>query len=186
MADIRLLDLLHHERAVGRLHQTAICDGICSHVLPSSSEVRFTDDPEVVLLGRLSLRANVQPYGGGRVMLRCTLPGGAESLEGKSQFVFWLKTRNEHVPAWQDVNPLVAIVGPDGARTQLTPARDFLSSPPYIEAREGWTHSAVPLAGSEEWQRSGAAIGAATMIELGFDSWGAPPLVIWVDGLGVK
>jgi hypothetical protein len=28
--------------------------------------------------------------------------------------------------------------------------------------------------------------GAAMSIDLGFDSWGAPPLVIWVDGLGVK
>lgn len=150
------------------------------------SEVRFTADRDVVLLGRSSLRAHVEPYSGGRVTLRCTRPGGPVSLDGKSQIVFWLKTRNEHVPAWQDVNPLVVLIGPDGARLQLTPARDFLSAPPYNEAREGWTHFAVPLEGNDDWRRSGAAIGAVQSIEFGFDSWGAPPLVMWVDGLGVK
>jgi parallel beta-helix repeat protein len=159
--------------------------GVWSWIDPDS-EVRFTADPGVALLGRSSLRADVEPYSGGRVTLRCTLPEGPNSLEGKTRLVFWLKTRNEHVPAWQDVNPLVALIGPDGARLQLTPARDFLSAPPYNEAREGWTHFAVPLAGSDDWRRSGAAIGAVQSIELGFDSWGAPPLVLWVDGLGVK
>jgi hypothetical protein len=78
------------------------------------------------------------------------------------------------------------LTGPDGKALRLTPERDFLSSPPYIEAREGWTYFAVPLAGNEEWKRTGDAISAVKSIDLGFDSWGAPPLVIWVDGLGVK
>ena len=159
--------------------------GAWSWIDPNSM-VQFTRDNEVRLLGTSSLRANVQPYSGGRVTLRCTLPGGPASLEGKSQLVFWLKTRNEHVPAWQDLNPLVTLTGPDGKALQLTPASDFLSSPPYIEAREGWTYFAVPLAGNEEWKRSGDGIAVVKSIDLGFDSWDAPPLVIWVDGLGVK
>jgi hypothetical protein len=44
----------------------------------------------------------------------------------------------------------------------------------------------VPLAGNDEWKRSGDAVAAVKSIDLGFDLWGAPPLVIWVDGLGVK
>ncbi len=149
------------------------------------SIVEFTPDHDVRLLGETSLRANVHPYSGGRVTLRCALAQPV-TLAGRSQLVFWLKTRNENVPAWQDVNPLITLTGADGQILQLTPARDFLSAPPYIEAREGWTYFSVPLTGDEQWQSTGSVPDAVQTIDLGFDSWGAPPLVIWVDGLGLQ
>ena len=36
------------------------------------------------------------------------------------------------------------------------------------------------------WQRTGDNISSLKEIRFGFDAWGAPPLVIWFDGLGVK
>ena len=118
------------------------------------------------------------------------LPKDGISLAGKKQLVFWLKTRNENVPAWQDLNPLIALRGPGEkeaeAKLQLTPKGDFLSQPPYNEAREGWSYFAVPLAGNDDWKKSGDLPSSLRAIELGFDSWGAPPLLIWIDGLGLK
>ena len=149
------------------------------------SVVQFTPDEDVRLLGDTSLRAQVQPYSGGRVTLRYTPPQPV-AIAGREQLVFWLKTRNEHVPAWQDVNPLITLTGPDGLKRQLTPARDFLSAPPYIEAREGWTYFSVPLNGNDEWQTAGERPDTLETIDLGFDSWGAPPLTIWIDALGLK
>ena len=69
---------------------------------------------------------------------------------------------------------------------RLTPIRDFLSQPPYIEAREGWTYFQVPLAGNQEWKRDGEIPSSIRSIDFGFDSWGAPPLSIWIDGVGLK
>ncbi len=150
-----------------------------------SSKVSFANDEQTRLVGKSSLQAKVSPYSGGRVTLRQRLNGEGLSLAGKKQLVFWLKTRNENVPAWQDVNPLVTLRGGDKSLT-LNPQADLLSQPPYIEAREGWTYFAVPLGGDATWKAAGELPEKLTTIELGFDSWGAPPLVIWVDGLGLK
>ena len=65
-------------------------------------------------------------------------------------------------------------------------AADLLSQPPYNEAREGWTYFVVPLDGDDHWQPSGDVLQTVTEIRLGFDSWGAPPLEIWLDGLSVR
>lgn len=151
----------------------------------SQSKVKFALDEECKLIGRASVRARVEPYGGGRVTVRYT-PPAAVALAGKTTLVFWLKARNENVPAWQDVNPLLTLTGADGKELQLAPVKDFLSQPPHNEARDGWLYFAVPLAGNAQWKRAGNEIGEMKSVGFGFDSWGAPPLTIWVDGLGVK
>jgi parallel beta-helix repeat protein len=151
------------------------------------SKVRFAADEEFKLLGRSSIRANIDPYSGGRVTLRHTLQGEPLPLAGKTMLTFWLKTRNEAVPAWQDVNPLMTLTGADGKQVQLVPVKDFLSQVPYNEARDGWTYFSIPLAGNAQWKRKGSdALTALKSVSFGFDSWGAPPLVIWIDGLSVK
>src|SRR4029077_12029662 len=114
------------------------------------SQVTFAADQDIRLVGRSSLRARVHPYSGGRVTLRFTAPQSPMNLAGKTHLTFWLKSRNESVPAWQDLNPLVAVVGVDGRQFHLTPVRDFLSEPPYNEAREGWTYFSVPLTGDAQ------------------------------------
>ncbi|MBC7855349.1 MAG: right-handed parallel beta-helix repeat-containing protein [Pirellulaceae bacterium] len=152
----------------------------------SGSKVNFELDTKNKLLGESSLLAKISPYSGGRVTLVHKLPKDGVSLAGKKQLVFWLKTRNENVPAWQDLNPLLTLCGDGEEKMTLTPIKDFLSQPPYNEAREGWTYFAVPLAGSEDWKKEGELPVTLRAIEIGFDSWGAPPLFIWMDGMGVK
>jgi len=44
----------------------------------------------------------------------------------------------------------------------------------------------VPLADGEDWKRERPEIEQVNWITLGFDSWGAPPLSFWIDGLGLK
>ena len=151
-----------------------------------ASKVSFTLDDKNKLLGESSLLAKVSPYSGGRVTLVHKLPKDGVPLAGKKQLVFWLKTRNENVPAWQDVNPPITLRGSGDEKMTLTPKGDFLSQPPYNEAREGWTYFAVPLAGSDDWKKAGELPATLRAIEIGFDSWGAPPLFIWIDGMGMK
>jgi hypothetical protein len=79
----------------------------------------------------------------------------------------------------------VTLADAAGREIVYTPAGDFLSQPPYNEAREGWTYFVVPLAGDNSWKRSGVEMKAIREIRFGFDSWGAPPLFIWLDGLTV-
>lgn len=151
------------------------------------SKATFANDRDVKLLGDSSLRALVEPYSGGRVSL--LYPSAKQAgwkLAGRRELVFWLKTINEHVPAWQDLNPLVTLHESETKFVRLTPKRDLLSQPPYNEAREGWSYYAVPLAGDATWQRTGDDIETVNFLTIGFDSWGAPPLRIWLDGLGWK
>ncbi len=150
------------------------------------SKVKFEIDDRIKLLGESSLLAKISPYSGGRVTLVHKLSKDGVSLAGKKQLVFWLKTRNENVPAWQDVNPPITLLGSGDEKMTLTPVKDFLNQPPYNEAREGWTYFAVPLAGNEDWKKVGELPATLRSLEFGFDSWGAPPLFIWIDGLGVK
>ncbi len=151
-----------------------------------NSTVRFTVDPAVHLVGRTSTRADIQPYSGARTWLRLVPSHTPQSLRDKRQLVFWIKTINENIPAWQDVNPQIRVVGAKGGVMRLIPTRDWLGSPIATEAREGWTYFCVPLSGNQDWRRDGEHPADVKAIEMGFDSWGAPPLVIWIDGLGLQ
>jgi hypothetical protein len=95
----------------------------------------------------------------------------------------WVATRRENALTGYKVGMLN---GADDKRLRLTPTRDFLSAPSYIEAREGWTYFEIPLGGNKDWKRSGNAVRSVQSLDFGFDSWGAPPLVIWLDGVAVK
>lgn len=153
---------------------------------PDSKAV-FHDDQTVRIAGKTSIAAVVRPYGGGRVNL--VYPRAKDAywaLAGKRQLVFWIKTLNENVPAWQGPNPLVTLQGREGRVLRLTPKTDWLAQPPYNEAREGWTYFAVPLHGNDDWSREGVEPTHIQAISLGFDSWGAPPLRIWIDGLAFE
>ena len=150
------------------------------------SKVKFSDDPKHYLQGNSALLAQINPYSGVRVTLRCAFKQPVPLPEDRAHLVFWIKTRNEGTPAWQDVNPPITLHGPGGKSAQLTPKGDFLSNLPYNEAREGWAYFSVPLAGNDQWKRSGDAISEIEKLDIGFDSWGAPPLWIWLDGLGLR
>lgn len=151
-----------------------------------SSTCRFQADRDTHLCGEESLLAHVQPYGGGRVTLVYRLDKPVPLTGQAMRLVFWLQTRNENVPAWQGPNPVVTLADADGLELEMMPSGDFLSAPPYNEAREGWTYFVVPLSGSKRWKRSGAELQQVREIRFGFDSWGAPPLKIRLDGIAFR
>jgi len=151
-----------------------------------NSRVVFAMDPETKIVGHSSLRAFVKPYGGERVSLRFPAANDLNlTLKGKRALVFWIKFLNENVPAWQNANPVVTLYESPSRFARLE-AGDLLSSPPYNEARDGWTYMVVPLQGDALWKREGADLATVNSLTLGFDSWGAPPLTIWIDGLAIK
>jgi hypothetical protein len=152
-----------------------------------ASKVKFSDDKEIHIAGTSSIYAFAQPYGGQRLnLVYPSSKKAAWSLEGKTRLVFWFKAINENVPAWQGENPIVTLFASDEIFMRLTPKGDFLSTPPYNEAREGWYYFAVPLAGDGMWQRDGAVLLTANYLSIGVDSWGAPPLRMWIDGLALE
>jgi len=150
----------------------------------AGSQVTFHDDVAVRIAGRTSLRAEARPYSGGRLeLVHRPAGGGSIPLEGKSELVFWIRTRNENIPAWQGENPLVTLGVGTGTQVTLTPPGDLLSQPPVNEAREGWQLIRVPLRGGGGWKRTGELPARVEWLAVGVDSWGAPPLQIWLDGL---
>jgi hypothetical protein len=154
--------------------------------IDSGSQCRFSPDKESYLCGNQSLHATVQPYSGGRVTLACKLPDTTLPAHEESSLVFWLKTRNPNTPAWQNENPVVTLIDASGNALELKPQSDFLSHPPYNEARDGWTYFVVPLAGDADWKPIGKKIRQVREVRFGFDSWGAPPLDIWLDGVAFR
>jgi parallel beta-helix repeat protein len=150
------------------------------------SEVAFAAESDLKLVGQDSLRATVAPYSGERVTLKFKLPGGPVALNDAGSLVFWLAKRNENTPSWQNANPLVGLVDTTGQLAEFTPTSDLLNSPRNNEARDGWTYFSIPLAGGEQWTRSGAAVEEAAELQFGFDSWGGEPFVVWIDGLAFK
>jgi hypothetical protein len=150
------------------------------------SQCRFELDQEDRLSGQHALVAHIDPYSGGRVTLVYRLPNEVQLPADNPELVFWLQARNPSVPAWQGPNPVVTLADAAGRERQLMPAGDFLASPPYNEAREGWTYFVAPLRGDERWKSSGAEIRGLQEIRIGLDSWGAPPLQIRLDGIAVR
>jgi PKD repeat protein len=151
------------------------------------SKVKFSDDRETKIAGKSSLFAEVSPYGGFRLnLLYPSSKRAAWSLADKTRLIFWFKAINENLPAWQDANPIITLHESDDKFVRLTPKTDLLSSPPYLEAREGWNYFEVPLAGNAEWKREGGEITTVNFLTIGFDSWGQPPLKIWLDGLALE
>lgn len=147
-----------------------------------ASQVAFSFDTTDPLVGRASLLARIEPYGGGRSTLLHDL-AAPRPLPAGGSIVVWIRARNPNVPAWQDGNPRFTLVDPAGRRMTLAPEKDLLASPPSTEAREGWLRVEAPLAGGAGWTRSGEALETVATLGIGFDSWGAPPLEIRLDGL---
>ena len=108
------------------------------------------------------------------------------SLAGKTHLVFWIKAINENVPAWQGPQPIITLYESDQKFAVLTPKDDFLSSRPNNEEREGWSYFVVPFAGNEQWERTGDVPATLNYVTIGCDSWGAPPLRIWLDGMSIR
>jgi parallel beta-helix repeat protein len=147
------------------------------------SKVRFADDPTVKLVGRASLRADVGPYGGDRIWLRyAPAAGEVGDLAGKSRLEFWFRAENPAIPCWQGANPVVVLAGP-GASRRLTPTVEIINWTDHPESRDGWLLIRVPLAGDATWTADGPLPKTVERISIGFDSWGAKPFRVWLDGM---
>jgi hypothetical protein len=90
------------------------------------------------------------------------------------------------VPAWQGPQPIITLYESEQKFATLTPKTDFLSSRPNNEEREGWSYFVVPLAGNAQWERTGAVPVTLNYVTISCDSWGAPPLRIWLDGMSIR
>jgi parallel beta-helix repeat protein len=149
------------------------------------SMAAFTDDRQVKLAGAASLFALVDPYGGGRVSLLYPRARNARwPLKGKTRLGFWIRYRIEY--PWQNANPIVTFYQSEQKWLRLTPQAEVLNAPAYNEARDGWRYVAVPLAGDRVWKREGEDLAVANYLTIGFDTWEAPPLRIWLDGLTLE
>jgi hypothetical protein len=134
------------------------------------------------------LNVTIQPYAGFRAVL--TYPKGRDaswSLEGKSKLTFWLKTINADATGWQG-GPFIILQGEGDERCHLEPkpGRDLMRELDDNEGREGWRLIEIRLDGDDRWQRDGELPRRVRAVSLGFDSWGAPPLRLWIDGLGLE
>lgn len=154
----------------------------------NTSKIAFADDPEVRISGKSSLRAHISPYGGFRVAPLYPASKDAKwSLRGKKELVFWARYFNGDVTGWQEGNPVVTLHETEDRFIRLVPSQDWFRAPKYNEGRDGWNYYAIPLAGDEAFRREGAKdLKTIHWISIGVDSWGAPPLRIWIDGLALK
>jgi len=153
-----------------------------------TSHASFTDDAETTLIGKSALKVVIKPYAGFRAALTYPKSGrGSWALEGKTQLSFWLKAINADVTGWQG-GPFIVLRGEGDERCYVEPkpGRDLMREADNNEAREGWRLFEIPLQGDDRWQRDGDLPARLRAVSLAFDSWGAPPLTIWIDGLAIE
>jgi hypothetical protein len=152
-----------------------------------ASAATYRDEPG--LMGG-AIHAHVEPYDGGRIeLLWPASRDAALPLADRTRLAFWVRARDPAIPAWQDTNPVVTLFEGDGRWLRLTPARDWLGNPPDLHFRDDWMPLDVPLAGDAGWTRAVGPKGAPTRVQwltIGVDSWGAPPLDVWLDGLSLR
>ena len=152
------------------------------------SRMTLRMDESERLVGRGSLRAEINPYAGFRVAMTWAAPESEVlATAGRRSLCFWLKSINEDVTGWQG-GPFIVLRGLDGELCYLEPAkgRDLMRELEHNEARDGWRLFEIPLAGDERWTRDGDIPQTVTAVSLCFDSWGAPPLRLWIDGMGLR
>lgn len=153
-----------------------------------TSRASFRDDAETTLVGKSALQVVIKPYAGFRAALTYPKSGsGSWSLEDKTQLSFWLKAINADVTGWQG-GPFIVLHGDGDERSCIEPkpGRDLKREAENNEAREGWRLFEIPLQGNDRWQRDGDLPARPHAVTLAFDSWGAPPLTIWIDGLAIE
>lgn len=150
-------------------------------------KVAFTADRSRRLAGADAVHARIDPYDGMRVSLLWPASRAAGlDLAGSTHLVFWLAAQNGEPTGWQDGNPVVTVWQDATHRAVYRPARDLLQLPLRSESRDGWTRFSVPLTGDAMWRREGDVPTRLSWLTIGFDSWGAPPLAIWIDGLSLQ
>lgn len=153
-----------------------------------SSAGKFSADSEGGIVGLHSLHCRLDPYAGQRVVLIQDVSERVPDQRVEDLVVsFWLKTLNEDMTGWQG-GPFLLLRGRDGTECWLEPSegRDLMRQLQHPEERMGWRLLQLPLRGNDAWRQVGKLPQQLSAIGLGFDSWGAPPLEISVDGLAIE
>ncbi len=128
------------------------------HNADNKGQVQFKDQA-VALVGRTSVCMRPDPYKGHDVTAVFPKDRSARwNLKKRKHLTFWLRFRNPNNGGFQGVNPIVRLHAGKAAYT-YTPAykgmpRNLLGDLPYSEARHGWLHVEIPMAGSDAWVRS--------------------------------
>lgn len=151
------------------------------------SRAAFTDDPDH-LVGKSALGVVIKPYMGFRAALTYPKARDAKiSLAGITRMVFWMKVINEDVTGWQG-GPFFVLHGDNDQKCHIEPKQglDLMRQLDNNEGRDGWRRMVVPLGGNEQWQTDGTVPTELRAVSLCFDSWGAPTLRIWIDGLAFE
>ncbi len=153
-----------------------------------TSRAEFTDDPTDHLVGKSALRVVIRPYAGFRAALTYPKTRDAQwSLVGKTKLVFWMKVLNEDITGWQG-GPFFVLHGDNdqGCHFEPKPGLDLMRQMESNEGRDGWRRMEIPLHGDEQWQTDGKVPTKLQAVSLAFDSWGAPTLRIWIDGMSFE
>jgi hypothetical protein len=151
------------------------------------SRAEFSNDPNVRLVGQSSLGVVIRPYSGFRAALHIPIKEIADqALTGKTKLTFWLKAINEDTTGWQG-GPFVTLHrGSKSYHLEPKKGQDLMRESPYGESREGWRLWEIPLNGNQSWEGVGELPEYVDRLSLAFDSWGAPTLRIWLDGLAFE
>lgn len=153
-----------------------------------TSRADFVNDMTENLVGKSSLRVVIHPYAGFRAALTYPRNRNADwSLAGKSKLVFWMKVINEDVTGWQG-GPFFVLHGENNSKCHIEPRQglDLMRQVDDNEGRDGWRRMEIPLQSNDKWQVDGPVPTQLRAISMAFDSWGAPTLRIWIDGLALE
>ncbi len=143
--------------------------------------------------GERALAVDIAPYAGFRAVLTYPAEGSLDlSLADADQISFWLKALNADTTGWQG-GPFIMLHGTDGSLCHLEPVegRDLMRELRPGEKADDWRLFRVPLrpdnkAGNQGWQRLGDVPRRLAAISIAVDSWGAPSLKLWLDGLSLQ
>lgn len=154
------------------------------------SRAVFSDVESPRVVGQRAIAVDIAPYAGFRAALRFPAEGSLDlPLAGLKKLSFWLRAVNADTTGWQG-GPFLMLHGADGGVCFLEPAagRDLMRELALGEKADDWRLFSVPLAASPEaadarWHREGPLPERLAAISIAIDSWGAPPLQVWLDGL---
>ena len=98
-----------------------------------------------------------------------------------------MKVINEDVTGWQG-GPFLVLHGEGDQRCYIEPKPgiDMMRHMEHNEGRTGWRRMEIPLQGNDLWQTDGNIPATARAVSLAFDSWGAPTLRIWINGMSIE
>lgn len=157
------------------------------------SKARFAWVASPHVAGDRALAVEISPYAGFRAVLTYPAEGSLDlRLADADQLSFWLKAINADTTGWQG-GPFIMLHGTDGSLCHLEPAesRDLMRDLQPGEKADDWRLFRVPLRpgyrpGDQRWQQSGEVPTRLAAISIAVDSWGAPPLKLWLDGLSLQ